>query len=63
MRQRKGPGVPTTQIPDGPEVSCPWCGAAVALSRFAASDEEEGTDVAVCPSCGRRVPLPLPLTP
>jgi hypothetical protein len=51
------------QIPKAPEVPCPWCGAAIALSRFAASDEEYGIDVAVCPSCGRRVPLPLPLTP
>lgn len=51
------------QIPDTPEISCPWCGGAIALSRFAASDEEQGIDVAVCPGCGRRVPLPLPLTP
>ncbi len=50
-------------VPDGPQVSCPWCGGAVPLARFAASDEETGTDVAVCLSCGRRVPLQLPLPP
>ncbi len=50
------------QIPERPEISCPWCGGAIALSRFAPSDEEYGIEVAVCPGCGRRVPLPLPLT-
>jgi DNA-directed RNA polymerase subunit RPC12/RpoP len=48
------------QIPDGPDVSCPWCGGAISLARFAASDEEEGVEVAVCTECGRRVVLPLP---
>ena len=50
-------------IPDGPDVSCPWCSAAVPLARFAGSDDEPGMDVAVCPSCGRRVTLQLPLPP
>lgn len=61
-RYGEGHRVPT-QIPDAPEVDCPWCGAAVALSRFAASDEEHDVDIAVCPHCGRRVALPLPQMP
>ncbi len=48
------------EVPDTPHVACPWCGGAILLSRFAPSDEEIGVDVAVCPRCGRRVPLPLP---
>jgi DNA-directed RNA polymerase subunit RPC12/RpoP len=50
-------------VPDTPHVACPWCGAPILLSRFAASDEEVGVDVAVCPQCGRRAPLPLPRDP
>jgi hypothetical protein len=49
-------------VPDRPEVACPCCGGAVPLAYFAASDEEPDTDVGVCPGCGRRVTLPLPMT-
>jgi hypothetical protein len=52
----------SADLPDRPEVACSWCGGGILLSRFAASDEEVGIDVAVCPHCGRRVPLPLPGT-
>jgi DNA-directed RNA polymerase subunit RPC12/RpoP len=47
-------------VPDTPHVGCPWCGGSILLSKFARSDEEIGTDVAVCPHCGKRVPLALP---
>ena len=50
-------------VPDRPEVPCPWCGMGISLARFAASDDEEGMDVAVCTGCGRRVDLQLPLGP
>jgi DNA-directed RNA polymerase subunit RPC12/RpoP len=50
-------------VPDRPEIPCAWCGGGIPLARFAASDDEEGTEVAVCPRCGRRVALQLPLGP
>jgi endogenous inhibitor of DNA gyrase (YacG/DUF329 family) len=54
-----GTGEPV--VPDRPEVTCPWCGGAIPLAYFVGSDEESQTDVGVCPRCGRRVPLSLPL--
>jgi hypothetical protein len=57
-----GDGTGASVVPDRPELTCPWCGGAVPLAYFAASDEEPETDVGVCPRCGRRVPLSLPLS-
>jgi ribosomal protein S27AE len=39
-------------------VDCPRCGNAIALARFAESDDEHGMAVGVCPACSERVNLP-----
>jgi transcription elongation factor Elf1 len=41
----------------GAWVKCPRCGGLIGLSRFAESDDERRTAVAVCTSCGERVDL------
>ena len=49
--------------PDGPWLVCPWCEGIVPLAHLVPSDDEPGTQVAVCDSCGRRVTVLPPAEP
>jgi ribosomal protein S27AE len=60
MRREMRPWRETAPVPNelaGPWISCPRCGTAIGLARFAESDDEVGAAVGVCPSCGERVDL------